>query len=133
MSKSLQQQRNIEIVKAYKRIISSSSVNMAYLHRDAVFDLLAQQPAPRFYITSEVAAKYVLGYKRQLPSILNSSKLEMIEDLVAIYDKIKAKRKYSPMEMIWEYVVNSPAKSFYMSKRRYKEVIFNYKGRLNGN
>lgn len=129
MSNVIKQQRNEEIIKLYKNIISRSSINMGYLHRDAIFDVLMEQPAPRFYITPERAALLVIRYKKQLPSVINSPNVAMIEDLVATYDRIKAKRKYSSMEMIWDYVVNSPAKSFYLSKRRFKEVIFNYKGR----
>ena len=36
MSNIIKQQRNEEIVKLYKNIISRSSINMGYLHRDAI-------------------------------------------------------------------------------------------------
>lgn len=129
MINNLQQKRNEDIRRLYNNIISKSNVNMAYLNRDFIFSLLMEHPAPRFYITPTMALRYVMGYKQQLPSILNSSKLDMIEDLVATYDSIKLKRKYSSQEAIWKYVVESPAKSFYISKRRLGEIIFNYKGR----
>ena len=129
MANSLQQQRNKEIGRLYNSIVSSSSINMALLDRDAIFDVLMSYPAPRFYITPKMAERYILGFKRQLPAILNSRKLQMIEDLVATYESIKAKRKHSSNEMIWRYVVESPAKSFYISRKRAEEIIFNYKGR----
>ncbi len=51
----------------------------------------------------------------------------MIKDLVEVYDKVKAKYKRSPQETIWRITVESPAKSFYITKRLLKEILFDYK------
>jgi hypothetical protein len=130
MTNNLQQLRNKEVEKVYKNIVSSSSANMRYVSRDVVLEIIMQHPAPRFYITPKMAERYVLGYKRQLPSIINSSKLPMIEDLVSVNDKAVIRYKNQSRTMIWEHVVKSQAKSFYMTKKRIEEIIYKWR---NGN
>lgn len=129
MTESLLNQRNKEIEKIYKSIISSSSINLDLIERSDLLDLILEHPAPRFYITPKMAERYVLGYKKQLDRVIQSRKINMIEDLVSVYNREVSRRKNSSREMIWHYVVTSPAKSFYVSKKRLEEIIFNYTGR----
>lgn len=126
MNTSLLQQRDKQLKKIYSTIISSSSVNMRMVSRDDLLGLVMDHSAPRFYITPKMAERYVLGFKRQSESVLNSRKLDMIKDLVDAYERAKVRHKGASKEMLWRYTVESPAKSFYITKQRLEEIIFNY-------
>jgi hypothetical protein len=106
---------------------------MSLVARDTLIELIMEQSAPRFYITPKMAERYVIGFKQQSPHILNSRKIDMIKDLVSAYETAKNRHKRSSMMMIWRYTVESPAKSFYVTKRVLKEIIFNYTGRNGAN
>ena len=126
MRNSLQDKRNKELEKIYQNIISSSHVNISHMSTETILNMVANHPAPRFYITPKMAERYVLGFKRQDPAILNSRKLPMILDLVEVYDRIVARKKRDLRFVIWECVVQSAAKSFYVTPRRIREIIFKY-------
>lgn len=120
--------RNREIEKLYRNI-TSCNVNLRYVKREAIIDLIMESSAPRFYITPKMAEQYVLGFKKQLPHIIKSRKIGMIMDLVNAYDRAKIRHRNASQNSLWIYTVESPAKSFYVSKKRLIEIIFNYTGR----
>lgn len=126
MRNELHNMRNKEVMKIYDNIISSKSVNSKYISRDLVLRLIEQHPAPRFYITPKMAERYVIAYKKQDPSILESRKLPMIKDLAEVYDKLIKFRKVSLKTRVWSLVVQSEAKSFYLTQRRIQDIIFGY-------
>lgn len=129
MKNKLQHTRNKEIEKVYRNIMSSR-VNMDYVNTESVLKLVCDHPAPRFYITPKMAERYVLGYKKQDPAILNSRRLPMILDLVEAYDRITSRRKRQMRFVVWESVVESEAKSFYVTPRRVRDIIFKYAKRI---
>lgn len=123
---TLIKQRDQQLRKVYSTLYLSSSANSRLISRDLLLDLMMEQPAPRFYITPKMAERYVLGFKKQSSAILSSRKLEMIKDLVSAYERARTRHKGVAKGMLWKYTVESPAKSFYMTKQRLEEVIFNY-------
>ncbi len=53
----------------------------------------------------------------------------MIADLIDNFNRLKQENPNAPLEWLYEVVVEQPSKSFYMSKHRIEEIIFNYTGR----
>ncbi len=53
----------------------------------------------------------------------------MVADLKATFARLQSENPYATKEWLYEKVVEQPAKSFYMSKHRIKEIVFNYSGR----
>lgn len=125
---SLIDARNKAIREAYLRLVKSSSLNRGLLKRHIAIAYLMEQPAERFYITPKMAERYVLGYLRGDKHVLCARKRAMIEDLVCVYRGIVNRRDGAKQADIWEEVVSSPAKSYYMTERRLREVAFVYKG-----
>lgn len=124
MENKLFLERAYDVKLAYKKL-DNIGVNKQLMHLESIVDLLMEQEAPRFYITPKMAERYILGFKRQDPAILSSRRIDMIKDLVEVYDKVCARYKRVYRTQLWDYVVNSRAKSFYISRRKFKEIINN--------
>ena len=126
----LYRERNAALRKVYSDIIHTQGVNLNYLNRNSILDLIAEQPAPRFYITPEIAGWYICQYYRnnKMP-LIKPHKQAMVLDLVENYERLR--QQYPDMHKwaLYDMVVEQPAKSFYMNKQRIKEIIFNYTGR----
>ena len=122
-------ERNLALQEIYKRI-RKSHVNMNLLSRDMIVSTILEQPAPRFYITPD-RAKYILLHHNNWQGNKRPQTQELIDDLVANYERLKAQFPHTPDERLYEMVVEQPAKSFFMTHHRVKEVIFNYTGRQN--
>ena len=130
-NKSCIQERNKAIQDIYKRIIHSQ-VNKNLLSNDIIVSIVLEQPAPRFYISTSMAKKLIMnhyngcyihgGGKRTL-------KKAMDQDLVQNYERLRAQFPNTPKEKIYEYVVEQPAKSFYLTYRCMRDIIFNWTGR----
>ena len=125
---SLIKARNKTIRDAYMRFVNSSSLNRGLLNRHIAISYLMEKPAERFYITPKMAERYVLGYLRGDKQVLCARKRAMIEDLVCVYRGIVNRRDGAKQADIWEELVESPAKSNYLTERRKREELFGYKG-----
>lgn len=111
---------------AYNRIIRASNELTRHISRNTIIELIQEQPAPRFYITPETARLYINKYRKHKN---NGLKDAMMDDLVSNYNRLKEENPDAPKLWLYETVVEQPAKSFYMSNHRIKEVIFQYSGR----
>lgn len=99
------------------------------MSRQVAVEYIMQQPAERFYITPKMAERYILGYLRGDKHIISSRKIEMIEDLVGVYKQILPTYRDAKRVNIWEAVVTSPAKCFYITPQLAKEIVFNYRNK----
>ena len=126
----LYEQRNVALHKVYSDIIHTQGVNLNYLSRLSLLDLIAKHPAPRFYITPELAGWYICQYYRnnKMP-LVKPNKQQMVLDLVFVYERLRAQYPDMHKWKLYAMVVEHPAKSFYMRKQRIKEIIFGYTGR----
>jgi hypothetical protein len=122
---SVIRERNKVLKKAHEQIIKASH-GVGYISRQTIIELIQEQPAPRFYITPYMANLYINNIKHRRSKC---RKQEMIKDLIENYNRLKAENPDKPKEWLYEHVVEQPAKSFYMSDRSIKEVIFQYSGR----
>ena len=124
-------ERNLALQNIYKCILKSN-VNRNLMNNDMIISIVMEQPAPKFYISPKEAKKLILSYYKsngELPIRKKSLTREMAKDLVENYEMLRKKFPHTDKERIYEYVVEQPAKSFYMSYNSVRAVIFNYKGR----
>lgn len=131
IANGLSDERNLVLQGLYNRIIKSH-VNLKMMSRDMIVSVIIEQPAPRFYIAPQRAKWLILYYYRHKDKLpMSGNKKKMIEDLVENYERLCKEFPNTDKEKIYEYVVEQPAKSFYMSHRNIRDVIFNYTGRQN--
>lgn len=123
---TLIQLRDKELRHCYEKILRSCS-NTRLLSRRSILSLLSGMPAPRFFITPYWASLYILRHYKGLN--INRRKRGMIDDLVENYERLRIEYPYATKCDLYEMLVEQPAKSFYMSEQRIKEIIFNYTGR----
>lgn len=121
---SIIEDRN-KALRALHRAIISESRNLGYLTCATIVVYIYGQPAPRFYITPYSARLYINGRK----TADSKRKRDMVADLKEAFVRLQRENPYAPKEWLYEKVVEQPAKSFYMSKHRIKEIVFNYSGR----
>jgi hypothetical protein len=119
--------RDKDLQNLCSRIIKNSGVNPMYLSRETIIDSLISHPAPRFYICARQAQSYVLGYYKNRDSVKHSNKKAMVLNLVQVFEKIRSQNIHLPMSEIWQMVVDHPADSFYCSRQRILEIIYNYR------
>lgn len=129
MELPITQERNKAIRSRFDAIMRCTCVNQKYVNRQTILDLMMESPAPRFYIDAKQAERYVIAYYKckDVSSFRKShDRQEMMKDLVDAFEKIRPEHMDMKMVDIWEMVVNSPAKSFYISRRTMKRIVFNY-------
>ena len=122
---SIIQLRKRDLNAVYKNIISASR-GVGSLSRDTILSLVSEQPAPRFYITPFTAQLYITGVSN---TPISPQKKAMVEHLIGTYNRLVKENPNAQKQWLYEVVVEQPAKSFYISKHRIKEIIFNYTGR----
>lgn len=122
-------ERDEELRKIHKRIVSESGLNKKYLTRDFIVAQIEKCAAPRFYISEHVACLLVTAHYNGRVTHQTKRKRQMVEDLVEVFEKVRDANLNAPMGEIWEMVVEHPAKSFYLSQARIIEIIFNYHDR----
>jgi len=122
-------ERDRELRRIYKTIVSESGVNRKYLTREFIVSQLMKCSAPRFYISGHVACCAVTSYYKGKPTHQKKLKQAMVLDLVQVFEEVREAHLDAPMGEIWEMVVEHPAKSFYISPARILEIIFNWHDR----
>lgn len=119
--------RNHDLQHLHDQILSIRGINQHYLTRRFVIDRIMASPAPRFYIDSKRAEIYVTAWYRGEVVHKSIYKNHMVQDLVSVFEEIRDRYPDEQMSDIWEMVVQHPAKSFYMSRKRVEEVIYNWR------
>lgn len=128
--KTLIHERNIALQAIYKRIIHTN-VNRNLITNDTIVSIILEEPAPRFYISPHQAELLIIHHrdKKQCASCKRTLKREMVDDLVENFERLRELYPHTPLKKIYEMVVEKPAKSFYISYRCARDIIFNYTGR----
>lgn len=117
--------RDSELRKMFDNI-RNAGVNNRYYDWKVVVKLLATSPAPKFYISPKMAEQYVLNFNRGKFLVKSSIGRAMIRDLAENYERIKSQYPYKKAFEIWELVVDSPAKSFYLKEKTIRCIIYEY-------
>ena len=130
---SLITERDAKIRELHQQIMRAQGVNRQYIRREVVIDMLAHEPAPRFYISPEWAMRYITAYYGGQSVWIRTRGKErqaMIRDLVTNFERLQRENPDKTRQWLYMTVVEQPAQSFYVSKQRIKEIIFNYTGRV---
>ena len=123
---SLIQQRNSDLRTLSAQIIASTK-NVQYMSRQTILDIMQEQSAPRFYLSPYQASLYIL--RAYHDNNKNCRKQDMIADLLENYERLRRLFPEAKKIVLYEMLVEQPAKSFYLSSKRMREIIFNYTGR----
>lgn len=125
MIKETTKQRDAELRKRFDEL-RNSGVNSKYYNWKDIVRLLAKMPAPRFYISPKMAEQYVFNFKRGTFLLKSNEGKAMIRDLVENYDRIKMESPNKLAYEIWDELVDSPAKSFYLKEKTIRYIIYEY-------
>ena len=114
-------ERNRDIMRVYRERLAEATV----IVMPAIFELVAQSPASRFWVSEERAAAVVAAMEAGKPMPrMRSNKREMFGE---IYRRYLIMRKDCPGKSAYELVariVNQPAPKFYLTPRTVGEFIY---------
>ena len=104
--------RNIDLMRAYREKLAEASI----IVMPVIFELVAESPASRFWVSEERAA-----------IVMRRNKREMFEE---IYRRFIIMKQEFPDKSVYELVtniVNQPAPKFYLTPRTVGEFIYRIK------
>lgn len=117
-------QRNDDIMRVYRKHLQDAR----FIIMPDIFELVANSPASRFWVSEERAAIVISAMLagRPLPR-MRSNKREMFEE---IFRRFCIERDENPSASVYELVakiVNQPAPKFYLTPRTVGEFIYRIK------
>lgn len=117
-------QRNADLLRAFRRQLALSD----FIVMPDIFQLVAESPASRFWVSEERAAIVIAAMLagKPLPH-MRRNKREMFDE---IFRRFLIERKANPNKSIYELVakiVNQPAPKFYLTSRTVGEFIYRIK------
>lgn len=114
-------QRNKDLLRAYREQLAKAS----YIVMPEIFQLVADSPASRFWVSEERAAIVVARMLARKPLLMmRDNRREMFEE---IYRRFLLLRNEYPRKSVYELVsviVNQPAPKFYLTARTVGEFIY---------
>ena len=117
-------ERNADLMRVYHDRLAEASV----IVMPVIFQLVADSPASRFWVSEERAAIVISAMVAGKPiPRMRSNKREMFEE---IYRRYLVMRKDCPDKSVYELVtkiVNQPAPKFYLTPRTVGEFIYRIK------
>ena len=117
-------ERNADLMRVYRDRLAEASI----IVMPVIFQLVADSPASRFWVSEERAAIVIsaMAAGKPMPR-MRSNKREMFEE---IYRRYLLMRKDYPDKSVYELVtkiVNQPAPKFYLTPRTVGEFIYRIK------
>lgn len=117
-------ERNADILRVYREKLASAT----FIVMPTIFELVAQSPSSRFWVSEERAAVVIAAMEAGKPlQRMRPNKREMFEE---IYRRYRAMRKQCPDKSLCELaakIVNQPAPKFYLTARTVGEFIYRIK------
>ena len=117
-------ERNADLMRVYHDRLAEASI----IVMPVIFQLVADSPASRFWVSEERAAIVISAMVAGKPMPrMRSNKREMFEE---IYRRYLVMRKDCPDKSVYELVtkiVNQPAPKFYLTPRTVGEFIYRIK------
>ena len=116
--------RNIDLMRAYLEKLAEASI----IVMPVIFELVAESPASRFWVSEERAAIVIstMAAGKPMPR-MRRNKREMFEE---IYRRFIIMKQEFPDKSVYELVtniVNQPAPKFYLTPRTVGEFIYRIK------
>ncbi len=117
-------ERNADLMRVYRQKLAEASM----IVMPAIFELVAESPASRFWVSEERAAIVIsaMAAGKSIPR-MRSNKREMFEE---IYRRYLIMQEEYPDKSVYELVtkiVNQPAPKFYLTPRTVGEFIYRIK------
>lgn len=117
-------ERNADLMRVYRDRLAEASI----IVMPVIFQLVADSPASRFWVSEERAAIVIsaMAAGKPMPR-MRSNKCEMFEE---IYRRYLLMREDYPDKSVYELVtkiVNQPAPKFYLTPRTVGEFIYRIK------
>ena len=117
-------QRNADLMRVYRDRLAEASI----IVMPVIFQLVADSPASRFWVSEERAAIVIsaMAAGKPMPR-MRSNKREMFTE---IYRRYLVMREDYPDKSVYELVtkiVNQPAPKFYLTPRTVGEFIYRIK------
>lgn len=110
-----------DVFKAYERAIKELGDVARRVPKNTIIEKAMSYPAPRYYITLEVAIRNIsLMYRGIQPDMYNPMKIDMYD---SIFRKFVAKGLKYPGYSYLETIINNEAPSFYIEKRQFVRII----------
>ncbi len=117
-------QRNDDLMRAFREQLALAR----FIVMPEIFELVAESPASRFWVSEERAAIVIAAMEAGKPlTRMRRNKREMFEE---IYRRYLIERKNNPRKSVYELVtriVNQPAPKFYLTPRTVGEFIYRIK------
>lgn len=117
-------ERNKDLMRVYRKKLSEASI----IVMPVIFELVAQSPSSRFWVSEERAAIVIsaMAAGRPMPR-MRKNKREMFEE---IFRRFVVMHEQQPDKSVYELValiVNQPAPKFYLTARTVGEFIYRIK------
>jgi len=117
-------ERNEDLMRVYREKLSEVSI----IVMPVIFELVAQSPSSRFWVSEERAAIVIsaMAAGRPMPR-MRKNKREMFEE---IFRRFVVMHEQQPDKSVYELValiVNQPAPKFYLTARTVGEFIYRIK------
>lgn len=126
-------ERNNDLMRAYHEKLASAT----FIVMPAIFELVAQSPASRFWVSEERAAVVIsaieAGKGEQTLQRMRSNKREMFEEIYRRYVNMKKEHPELSVYELATKIVNQPAPKFYLTARTVGEFIYRIKNGWYGN
>lgn len=116
-------QKRKDLIAVFDRLRTTQGINMNYITRNDIVELLMHQPAPRFYLEPRTIEHLVMRYFKGKKTIMP----ERTKDLYETFCRVREQHPTAPMANIWVMVSEQPAKSFYLSRRCIRDFIFGWR------
>ena len=116
--------RNADLMRAYRETLAEASI----IVMPVIFELVAESPASRFWVSEERAAIVIstMAAGKPMPR-MRRNKREMFEE---IYRRFIIMKQEFPDKSVYELVtniVNQPAPKFYLTPRTVGDFIYRIK------
>ncbi len=117
-------ERNEDLMRVYREKLSEASI----IVMPVIFELVAQSPSSRFWVSEERAAIVIsaMAAGKPMPR-MRKNKREMFEE---IFRRFVVMHEQQPDKSVYELValiVNQPAPKFYLTARTVGEFIYRIK------
>lgn len=120
MSKTINKQKKEDVFKAYEKAIKDLGDMATLVPKDVLIEKAMSYPAPKYYITLEVAIRNIsMMFRGIQPDMRNPMKIDMYENIYNRFVSKKERKNYRELEKI----INSEAPSFYIEKRQFIRII----------
>lgn len=115
------EERNADILRAFKECISSASVNEGM---SSIYRRIVSTPSKRFWVSEEQASKVISQMIRGIDiEYMSSNKKKMFYEIFHRVSKLQEENPETRLFLLIEEVVSSQAPCFYMTPESAKVII----------